>query len=431
MPDTNPFDLDDFDNDDSDASLDSTLAGDSLAPPEPVALSVGEVTRQIKDALEGDFPEVLVMGELSNLSRASSGHVYLTLKDDEAQLRAVLWRNVAQRLKFELRDGLEVIAAGPIEVYAARGTYQLVIRDLLPRGMGPLELAFRQLQEKLAREGLFDPARKRPLPRFPRRIALVTSPTGAAVRDLLQVLTRRWKATDLVIVPVPVQGEGAAAKIAAALRRIGSIPNVDLVITGRGGGSLEDLWPFNEEVVARAIADCPVPVISAVGHEIDVTIADLVADRRALTPSEAGELAVPNGEELAAWLADCRERLRAGLTRKAELAGTRLEAIAQRRGLSRPFDLIDDRTQRLDEVEQRLRQAMQTRLTAAESRLALGARALSALSPLAVLARGYSVTTDAATGRVLQSAQDASPNQLLETRLASGRIRSRIVELDT
>jgi exodeoxyribonuclease VII large subunit len=426
MPDTPPFDLDDFD-----ATPDSADQSESLAPAEPVVLSVAEVTRQIKDALEGDFPDVLVMGELSNLSRASSGHVYLTLKDDEAQLRAVIWRNVAQRFRFELRDGLEVIAAGPIEVYAARGTYQLVIRDLLPRGIGPLELAFRQLQEKLAREGLFDPARKRPLPRFPRRIALVTSPTGAAVRDLLQVLTRRWKATDLIIVPVPVQGDGAAAKIAAALRRVGSIPKVDLVITGRGGGSLEDLWPFNEEIVARAIAACPVPVISAVGHEIDVTIADLVADRRALTPSEAGELAVPSGEELAAWLADCTERLRAGLTRKAELARTRLESIAQRRGLARPFDLIDDRAQRLDELEQRLRQAMQSTLATAENRLALGARSLSALSPLAVLARGYSVTTDAATGHVLQSAAEARPNQLLETRLASGRIRSRIVELDT
>src|SRR5690606_4968019 len=198
----------------------------------------------------------------------------------------------------EPEDGLQVTAAGAMEVYAARGTYQLVIDELLPVGIGPLELAFRQLHDKLAAEGLFDAARKRPLPSFPRRIALVTSPTGAAVRDMLQVLTRRWPACDVIVVPVPVQGPEAAPKIAAALRNVHRLPDVDVVITGRGGGSLEDLWAFNEEIVARAIFDCPVPVVSAVGHEIDVTIADLVADRRALTPSEAAELVVSNAAEL-------------------------------------------------------------------------------------------------------------------------------------
>src|SRR5580693_511566 len=256
-------------------------------------LSVTELTQQLKALVETGFPQVYVEGEISNFSRATSGHIYLTLKDEAAQIRAVLWRSAAARIRFELHDGLHVVAVGPIEVYAARGTYQLVIERLAPQGIGPLELAFRQRYEKLAAEGLFAEQRKRPLPRFPRRIALVTSPSGAAVRDLLQVITRRWPACDLIIVPVPVQGEQAAPAIAAGLRAAARLPRVDVIIAGRGGGSLEDLWAFNEEVVARAIFSCPIPVVSAVGHEIDVTIADLVADKRALTPSEAGELVVP------------------------------------------------------------------------------------------------------------------------------------------
>ena len=256
-------------------------------------LTISQLTRQVKNLVEEHFPFVRVIGEVSNCTVAGSGHVYLTLKDEAAQIRAVMWRSKASRLKFELHDGLEVVASGPLEVYEARGTYQLIIEQLIPQGVGALELAFRQLQEKLAAEGLFDPERKRPLPEFPRRIALITSPTSAAVRDLLQVITRRWQAVDLLIIPVPVQGEGAAEEIAAALRSVHRIPQCDVVITGRGGGSLEDLWAFNEEIVARAIYECPIPVISAVGHEIDISISDLVADRRALTPSEAGELVVP------------------------------------------------------------------------------------------------------------------------------------------
>ncbi|MEX2287491.1 MAG: exodeoxyribonuclease VII large subunit, partial [Planctomycetaceae bacterium] len=264
----------------------------------PPILSVSELTRQLKDLVEVNFVHVWVLGEVSNCTRAGSGHVYFTLKDGDAQIRAVAWRSQTARWKFEIHDGLEVVVAGPIEVYPARGTYQLIVEQLIPQGVGALELAFRQLQAKLEAEGLFDPRRKRPLPAFPRRIALVTSPSGAAVRDILQVLTRRWRAVDVVIVPVKVQGEGAAREIAAALANVHRIPDVDVVIAGRGGGSLEDLWAFNEEIVARAIAACRVPVISAVGHEIDVSIADLVADCRALTPSEAAELVVPNCEDV-------------------------------------------------------------------------------------------------------------------------------------
>lgn len=424
MPVSSAFDWDDPEEDDAAQSAENTVLPGSPAVPEP--MSVSELTRQIKDALEGNFPEVLVVGELSNVSRASSGHVYLTLKDDRAQLRAVIWRNTAQRIRFDLRDGLEVLAAGPIEVYEARGTYQLVIRELLPRGIGPLELAFRQLQEKLAREGLFDASRKRPIPRFPRRIAIVTSPTGAAIRDMLQVIGRRWKGADLVILPVPVQGAQAAGEIAAALRRVGDLPEVDVVITGRGGGSLEDLWAFNEEIVARAIAACPVPVISAVGHEIDVTIADFVADRRALTPSEAGELVVPNGPEISAWLDDVEERMRRTLFRKADQLRDSLAELAQRRAFARPFDLVHDRSRTVDDLDLRLTRAIRQQFAASSSRLRSVSATLNALSPLAVLARGYSVTRDAESLQILRNAADTFPGQRLETLLGNGVVYSRV-----
>ena len=226
---------------------------------EQEVLSIAELSRRLKALVEMSFPYVCVEGEISNFSRAASGHIYFTLKDQLAQIRAVLWRSAAMHVRFDLHDGLHVVAAGPVEVYAQRGSYQLVVERLVPQGIGPLELAFRQRYEKLAAEGLFAEQRKRTLPRFPRRIALVTSPSGAAVRDLLQVITRRWPACDLVIVPVPVQGQQAAPAIAAGLRAAVRLPRVDVIVCGRGGGSLEDLWAFNEEIVARAIFACPIP----------------------------------------------------------------------------------------------------------------------------------------------------------------------------
>ena len=273
------------------------------------ALTVTELTATLKIVMESSFPFVWVSGEISNCKLASSGHVYFTLKDEGAQISAILWRSAAQKLKFQLKDGLKVLAAGPIQLYETRGQYQLIAEVLEPQGVGALELAFRQLRQKLEAEGLFHPDRKRPIPVFPRRIALVTSPSGAAVRDMIQVITRRWPRAKIIVVPVPVQGAEAAPQIAAALRKVHLISEVDVVLCGRGGGSLEDLWAFNEEIVARAIFDCLVPVISAVGHEIDVTIADLVADRRALTPSEGAELAVPMESDVRTGLERIRQRL--------------------------------------------------------------------------------------------------------------------------
>jgi exodeoxyribonuclease VII large subunit len=388
--------------------------------------SVSQVTRELKELVEGNFPRVAVLGEVSNFTRAGSGHLYLTLKDEAAQLRAVVWRSQAARLKFEIADGLEVVAVGRVELYQGRGSLQLIVDQLTPRGVGALELAFRQLQEKLAAEGLFEAERKRPLPRFPKRIALVTSPTSAAVRDMLQVITRRWPAADVVILPVAVQGPGAAEEIAAALRRVHTIPGVDVVVTGRGGGSLEDLWAFNEEIVARAIAACRLPVISAVGHEIDVSIADLVADRRALTPSEAGELVVPLHAEVVAELKRLRERTAAALSSAARTARLRLEALAHRGVFSHPLEFVHDRMTLVDEQERALSRAVEATLERNRGELAVVAASLDALSPLRVLRRGYSVTRKADDGRLVRETTDVERGETIETLLESARILSTV-----
>jgi len=414
------------------------VAGDRQAAPGPAGeppgqrgptpLSVSQVTRFIKATLEESFPRVLVQGEISNLQRASSGHVYLTLKDAHAQLRGVMWRSTAARLRFDLHDGLAVVATGPLEVYEARGTYQLMIESLVPQGLGALELAFRQLYERLKGEGLFDEERKRPLPAIPNRIALVTSPTGAAVRDMLQVLGRRWPATPVVVLPVAVQGTEAPPQIAAALGCIGSLPGVDLVICGRGGGSLEDLWAFNTEVVARAIHACPVPVISAVGHEVDVTIADWVADVRAATPTEAAELAVPDQQQIAAGMERYASRLRGALRHRLQAARQRLGHLANRRMWTRPHELLHSAARQVDELEERQRRAVERQLERLRTQLARQAAALQALSPLAVLSRGYSVTRTVEGGKVVLQAGGAPPGTMIETLLSQGRLISRVEE---
>lgn len=403
-------------------------AGDVAPGGGPPVLTVSELTTLVKECLEGTFPFVAVLGEISNCVHAGSGHVYLTLKDDTAQLRAVIWRTRAARIKFDVRDGLQVVALGKMDVYPARGSYQLVVEELLPHGLGPLELAFRQLHERLEKEGLFAAERKRPLPRFPNRIALVTSPQGAAVRDMLQVITRRWPAAQIVIVPVPVQGDGAAEKIATGIAMLPQISDVEVAIIGRGGGSLEDLWAFNEEVVARAIAASPVPIISAVGHEIDVSIADLVADRRALTPSEAGEIVVPDHTELLAGLGQLEDRLRSAVRGRAALLRSQLDQIARRRALSQPAERIHHLAQRVDELDRRLSAAIRSQLETARSRWQTMGATLSALSPLRVLERGYSLTTHTESGAVVRRAADVKPGDRLSTRVAEGSIISQVEE---
>src|SRR5271165_5699246 len=331
--------------------------------------TVSSLTQRIKDTLEADFADVALHGEITNLARPKSGHVYFSLRDPLASLRAVMWKTDAQRLAFDLSDGLAVRVLGRLTVYAPRGDYQVVVRHLEPEGVGALELAFRQLYARLAAEGLFDPERKRALPRFPRRVVIVTSPTGAAVRDLLQITARRWCAAEILIAPARVQGTGAGAEIAAAVNLANRLRDADLIIVARGGGSTEDLGAFNEEIVARAIAGSRLPVVSAVGHEIDVTLADLAADRRALTPSEAGELAVPDGREVAMHLDRLAERIH-------QISQTRLR---EARAL-------------LEQLAKRAQHALRLNLDARRHRLTHLAASLDALSPLGVLARGYSLT---------------------------------------
>ena len=392
----------------------------------PHVQTVSELTGEIKDLIEGNLPEVWVCGEVSSCLRANSGHIYFTLKDAGAQVSAVVWRNTASRFRFELHDGLQVVVNGSVEVYAPRGSYQVIVRQLIPQGVGALELAFRQMHAKLEAEGLFNAARKRPIPRFPNRIALVTSPTGAAVRDMIQVITRRWPAADIIIVPVKVQGDGAAQEIATALRNVHRLPDVDVVICGRGGGSLEDLWAFNEEAVARALAACRLPVISAVGHEIDVTIADLVADVRALTPSEAGERVVPDHAEVTRALDNLRQRLVSGLKNRAVKARLQLDGLASRRVIARPFQRVHDEFTRLDELDVRLRRAARQRAIVAKQQLDLTAATLDALSPLKVLGRGYSITRRAETGGLVTASDQLAIGDRITTILAAGQLTSRV-----
>ncbi len=388
-------------------------------------ISVTELVTAFKEVVESTLPPVIVEGEISNCKRSATGHYYLTLKDDHSEINAVIWKGTASQLRFQPKDGLKVLATGALQVYVARGTCQFIINRLLPQGMGELELAFRQLKQKLESEGLFDRDRKRPLPQIPHRIALITSPTSAAVKDMIQVMTRRWPGVNLVILPVPVQGPGAAARIAKALNFVHRIPDVDVVITGRGGGSLEDLWAFNEEIVARAIAACPVPVISAVGHEVDVSIADLVADRRALTPSEAGELVVPSVDEFRQTLNNSVTRMHRALQGRVERMKLTLEAISARNIFQRPMTLIDDRRQRCDELGAAAERAIRLKTERLNQKLSSTAASLDALSPLKVLARGYSLTTTS-DGTLVRSLDDVQAGQDLHTRIAGGSIRSTV-----
>lgn len=402
----------------------------SSSPDAPV-LTVSQLTAEIQDLLETAYPSVWVAGEVSNLSRPQSGHCYFTLKDDRAQLKAVMWRNSLARLPFDLQDGLEVVCQGKLDVYPPRGTYQLDVRQIEPKGLGALELALRRLRDKLAAEGLFDPARKRPLPKFPRRVALVTSPTGAAMHDFLRVLHRRWQGVEVVVAPTRVQGDGASREIADAIALVNRvIPRFDCLVVARGGGSLEDLWAFNEEPVVRAIVASRIPVVSAVGHEIDITLADLAADLRAATPSQAAELVVPAADDLRVLVRQHHQRLLMALRGRAFAARNKLNELAQRRFFRRPMDLVLPRAQRLDELAARAARAVRQKAAVARRLCDSQGARLESLSPLAVLARGYSVTENALTGEVVRDAASLAPGCQVKTILARGRVTSRIEEIE-
>lgn len=399
---------------------------DPIKLPETSALTVSALTSLIKDTLEQKFHDVTVIGEVSQFKRAASGHIYLTLKDESAVLNAIIWRNLASRLKFDLEEGLELIARGSVDVYPPRGNYQLIIRKVEPRGMGELQLAFRQLMEKLREEGLFRAEIKKELPAFPRNIGIVTSPTGAAVRDMTNVIFRRFPVARLFLFPTRVQGDEAAGEIARAIRLLNQRrPELDLIIVGRGGGSLEDLWAFNEEVVARAIYDSKIPIVSAVGHEVDFSISDFVADKRAATPTEAGEVAVPDLDELLQRLKNFQKRLALALRRTVGRARERLETLSSSYVLRHPETLLTERAQRADELLDRLTTLMSHRVELLKERTTSIASRLESLSPLRVMKRGYSITY-ACDGKLLKSVAGLKEGQIIRTRVLRGWIASEV-----
>jgi exodeoxyribonuclease VII large subunit len=388
--------------------------------------TIGLLTRRIKGVIEGGFSNIWVVGEVSNLSRPQSGHIFLTLKDKSASLPAVMWRSLAVKLKFDIADGMELVCRGQLDVYPPQGRYQAILTKVEPKGIGALELAFRQLHQRLLRQGLFDPMRKKPLPPRVRNVALITSATGAAVRDFLQVLRRRTKQVNVLLVPVRVQGDGAANEIANAIRVVHEVANerqIDCIVVTRGGGSVEDLWAFNEEVLVKAVAGSRIPVVSGVGHEIDITLCDLAADVRALTPSEAAERIAPKDSEIKEQLDQLKYRVDQLIDRKLYRHRNRLDYLSKHQVILRPERIVEMRTRSLERLTTRLKEALDRKTTKIKQRIERNAAALEALSPLAIIARGYSLT-ESADGKRIKSIKDVKQNDTIKTRLKDGYIES-------
>ncbi len=435
-------------------------------------LTVSELTGLLRTSIEEQFSDVYLEGELSNLRAPGSGHIYCTLKDKTSQIRAVLFRSSAVRLRFALQEGMQVIVRGRLTVYEPRGEYQIVLDTVEPKGIGALQIAFEQLKERLTAEGLFDQGRKKSIPAFPRTVGVVTSLTGAAIRDILVVLRRRWPTLHIVIAPVQVQGERAGQQIAEALNALNELSFVDVIIVGRGGGSLEDLWSFNEEIVVRAIAASHVPVVSAVGHEVDVTLADFAADLRAPTPSAAAEAVVPVLAEIVERLRELTTRTGQVMFRHCAFERQRLDAAI--RGVTDVRFRLQDAAQRTDDMVDRVRELLQRLLTSGRERVHEAQRDLSGLnpvlvikqglatipqlskrlegqmevvltqhrhrihatlaqlnilSPLAILERGYSILQTIPAGQILHRASDVEVGQELEAQLASGRLSCTVTRV--
>jgi exodeoxyribonuclease VII large subunit len=445
------------------------------APPRPArrVITVSQLNASIRNLLENQLGELWVEGEISNCRVWNTGHMYLTLKDDGAQVRGVMFRMALRYLRFTPKDGLRVVARGRVSVYEPKGEYQFICEHMEPQGLGALQLAFDQLKKKLAAEGLFDAARKRPLPALPRKIGIVTSLDGAAVRDIVKVIRRRHPGAHLVIRAARVQGDGAAGDVARGIRAIGKVPGVDVIIAGRGGGSIEDLWAFNEEVVARAIAQSPVPVISAVGHESDVTIADFVADLRAPTPSAAAEMVVAAKDEFCSRIDRLHNRLHAAARHTCQRRRADVHALVSRRAFAgwptrlalhgrtvaelthqldgavrerlarreRDFRLLRQRLEasdlrrrmavsrgRLHAADERMRAAAVRGRERADTRFRVLAGRLENLSPLAVLARGYAVCWNDERTAIVRSAAQVAPGGRVRVTLGQGELKCEVIE---
>ena len=393
-------------------------------------IAVSQVNEYIKFLFDRDelLGNLCVRGEISNYKVYPSGHHYFTLKDAEGALRCVMFRSSAQRLRFRPENGMQVIAYGRVTVFPRDGAYQLYCSALTADGAGDLYVAFEQLKEKLSKEGLFDPAHKRPLPKYPQTIAIITSAAGAAIMDMLRILGKRYPLTKIKLLPVRVQGAEAPAEIAGAIRYANRYRVADLIITGRGGGSMEDLWAFNDERVARAIFDSKIPVISAVGHEPDVTISDYVADLRAATPSNAAELAVPDQQELRKKLSMMQASMEQSVQKTLKLSRQRLTGLAEKRALQSPLNYVEDRRVLLDFLSTRLHAAGQKMLHEKKQRFVRLTAALDAMSPLKVLSRGYSMVTDEA-GTLVTSADTVEPGQRIHVSLRSGSLTAQVTQI--
>ncbi len=388
--------------------------------------TISEITRDIKIVLENNFPAVWIEGEISNLHLHSSGHIYFDLKDEKSKLNCALFRNAVGKIKFSLEDGLQVISFGRISVYERNGTYSLYVEKIEPKGVGALQLAFEQLKEKLKKQGLFDVSTKKRIPFLPRRIGIVTSPTGAAIHDILNVLNRRFPNLTILINPVRVQGEGAAYEVARAIDEFNRLANVDVVIVARGGGSLEDLWAFNEEIVARSIYRSKIPIISAVGHETDYTIADFVSDVRSPTPSAAAELVVPRRDELTQRIGDHLERLKNALFNKVALLADQLRRLSQSYAFKQPLGLIRQYQQSLDDLAKGLNLRIDYLLKMQQEALRAHTEKLEALNPRKILSRGYSISLKLPKKTIIKDVQKLTSGDKVETLVHKGSFVSRV-----
>ncbi len=395
----------------------------------PKIYTVSDLTTEIRALLEDSFSGVWVEGEVSNFHHHSSGHLYFTLKDQESQIRAVMFRAQNRQLRFRPQDGLAVLVYGEVGVYERRGEYQLVVEYMEPKGLGALQLAFEQLKAKLQAEGLFDEARKRPIPMLPRRIGVITSPVGAAIRDILHVLRRRFAGVDVLIYPVTVQGDQAPPEIVDALRELNRRGGLDVLILARGGGSIEDLWAFNEEMVARAIADSKIPVISAVGHEVDYTIADFVADLRAPTPSAAAELVIARKDELAQRLDDLEARMTGVVRSRLHALAVRMAALDRHLRLLNPIERIRLQRRRLMELWKDLTGWADRRLGVLSGQVGALAGKLDSLSPLAILSRGYSICLRLPGHEIVKESASLVAGDEVEVRLHRGSLRCDVREV--
>ncbi len=390
-------------------------------------LSVTDINTIVKGIIDDLLPEVWIAGEISDLSRPQSGHIYFSIKDQHSTVRAVMWRNAASRLDFDLKDGQKVVGAGKVDVYVPRGSYQIVFRSLFPVGEGGLQAALRKLHAKLEAEGLFAAERKKPLPEFPQRIGFVTSPSGAAIRDFLEMLRSRWPMANVLVIPASVQGDNAPREIVEGIRAAQKLnPPLDVLVVGRGGGSMEDLWHFNDERVVRAVANCSIPTISAVGHEIDVTLCDLAADVRALTPSDAAIRCTPSQSEILQVLSQLRTRCQANMIKSVEHWQSKLKSLQERPVLSRPEEVLLRKQQSLDETSEQLKRIVSHVLQLKLQQLTTLSTAVEAFNPLGVLARGYSITRRSDNGRIVRSSQELKAGDSIETILHDGKVTSDI-----